>query len=687
MHANVISTILFIYSSTYLHAYLHICLFVNLLDYHRYGSGDAQNTSVYVSTPESSLCVFLLLWLYGWSAIPLSYLYSLAFSNPSTAQISIVAINFFTGFVGVLAVLIMRTIPETVEASKTMEVVFRIFPPYLIGEGFINLSAAFFTNLLGASTGAEKRSYFAWSVTGRVLVYMAVEAVGYMLIVLLLETVWVRRFGQILQAWREQLALRAVPAHVKMGTLLEGAGGVRDGSEVGEGVDEDVLAEHTWLMQERIAESRELGARRDLGDGGISEVGGEGGGEGRSSQAALCVRGLAKVYSPSFLGGHPKYAVRGVSFSCPPGERFGLLGINGAGKSTTLGILTGDIQPTMGECFVGGLPLSDPRTQLLIGYCPQVDPLLDQMTSYETLWFFGRIRGIKEDVLKRRIKRLVRDVGLAKHADRPCGTYSGGNKRKLSLALALVGNPRVLFLDEPSTGMDPEARHGMWEAIERVSDSRSVVLVSHSMEECEALCTRVGIMVGGRLQCLGSNQHIKSRFGACYQIEVRCASAGERDKAVEHLLREWNNGGVQGATTATGATATTATGADEDNKWLRVEECHGSFARFKAGPAMDLAKAFDLLERCKQGKTQTHKDKDEDGVGSKAKTESESESKSPESPESESDSPVGILDYSISQATLEQIFIEFAREQEEEKGQEGQSQAEGAAGMEAEGPM
>jgi ABC-type multidrug transport system ATPase subunit len=108
--------------------------------------------------------------------------------------------------------------------------------------------------------------------------------------------------------------------------------------------------------------------------------------------------------------------------------------------------------------------------------------LLDLMNGYETLWFFGRIRGISEEILTPRIEYLIDQVGLNKHAHKPCGTYSGGNKRKLSLAIALVGDPALLLLDEPSSGMDPEARRNMWEVITKVSESRTVVLTTHSME-------------------------------------------------------------------------------------------------------------------------------------------------------------------------------------------------------------
>jgi ABC-type multidrug transport system ATPase subunit len=146
------------------------------------------------------------------------------------------------------------------------------------------------------------------------------------------------------------------------------------------------------------------------------------------------------------------------------------------------------------------------------------------MTARETLWFYGRIRGIDPVVLKDRVEKLIEQVGLTHFADRTSGTYSGGNKRKLSLAVSLIGSPRVLLLDEPSSGMDPFARRQMWDVIAEVSEDRSVVLTTHSMEECEALCTRIGIMVDGSFRCLGSSQQLKDRYGLGYQIEVRLCS-------------------------------------------------------------------------------------------------------------------------------------------------------------------
>ena len=271
----------------------------------------------------------------------------------------------------------------------------------------INLSTNYFFNkVLG-----QNNSYFAWKVTGRNIVFMAVEAVGYFMFILLTENSYYRRVGYWLDKQRSLLSLSTIrtTAHV---------------------IDEDVQAE-----KDRIVSMH-------LQDSGSAEC------QAAMQQNALIMEDLVKVYPPSILGGTAKHAVRGVSLACPLGERFGLLGINGAGKTSILSILTGDLQPTSGNVYIGGRELSDPRTKRMIGYCPQVDPLLDLMSGRETLWFFGRIRGIPRHMLELRVNSLIQEVGLDYYADKPCGTYSGGNKRKLSLAVAMIGDPKVLFLDE-----------------------------------------------------------------------------------------------------------------------------------------------------------------------------------------------------------------------------------------------
>lgn len=202
----------------------------------------------------------------------------------------------------------------------------------------------------------------------------------------------------------------------------------------------------------------------------------------------------------------------------------------GAGKTTTLSILSGEFPPTSGSAFIDGFDISLDQSKIRrkIGYCPQFDALLELLTVREHLELFARIKGIPKDSMEAVVQGKLEQLDLTNFENKAAGSLSGGNKRKLSVAIALIGEPSIVFLDEPSTGMDPMARRHMWEVISRIStqDARcSIILTTHSMEESEALCTRIGIMVNGRLRCLGSAQHLKQTFGNGYEIDMKTVSA------------------------------------------------------------------------------------------------------------------------------------------------------------------
>jgi len=237
------------------------------------------------------------------------------------------------------------------------------------------------------------------------------------------------------------------------------------------------------------------------------------------------VNKFRKVYPSLFRA--PVQAVERTSFGLEYGECFALLGINGAGKSTTFKALTCEIAPTSGDVQISGHNVQHKfnTVRKLIGYCPQHDAIFELMTVEEHLEYYARIKGIPVALRKRLIDRQITDMNLEEHRLKPAGTLSGGNKRKLSVAMAIIGNPPIILLDEPSAGMDPEARRFMWSVVARISQQRkqsAVILTTHSMEEAEALSTKMGIMVkGGVFRCLGSSQHIKNKFGTGYEIEVK----------------------------------------------------------------------------------------------------------------------------------------------------------------------
>ncbi|KAI2648890.1 Retinal-specific phospholipid-transporting ATPase ABCA4 [Labeo rohita] len=216
-------------------------------------------------------------------------------------------------------------------------------------------------------------------------------------------------------------------------------------------------------------------------------------------------------------------AVDRICVGVSPGECFGLLGVNGAGKTTTFKMLTGDIDVTSGEAVVTGYSI---LTNILdvhqnMGYCPQFDAIDDLLTGREHLHLYARLRGVPESEISRVAEWGIQKLGLFEYAGCTAGTYSGGNKRKLSTAIAMIGCPALLLLDEPTTGMDPHSRRFLWNSIMSVIQGGRAV-------ECEALCTRLAIMVNGTFKCLGTIQHLKYKFGDGYVVtmKIRAAKAG-----------------------------------------------------------------------------------------------------------------------------------------------------------------
>ncbi|CAL7939781.1 unnamed protein product [Xylocopa violacea] len=217
-------------------------------------------------------------------------------------------------------------------------------------------------------------------------------------------------------------------------------------------------------------------------------------------------------------------AVQEISFRVKQRECFGLLGVNGAGKSTTFRMLTGEEMPDSGTMYLGKSEIYTDRKNYLsqMGYCPQTDALLTSLNSFDHLRLFAILRGIPKSKVDLEVNKWINRLNLNACMHQPSGTYSGGNKRRLNIAMALIGNPTLVLLDEPTTGVDPAARRSLWNILQTCQAmGQAIILTSHSMEECEALCNRLVIMVKGQLVCIGASQELKQRFGAGYDIHVK----------------------------------------------------------------------------------------------------------------------------------------------------------------------
>ncbi|CAH2052933.1 unnamed protein product [Thlaspi arvense] len=258
--------------------------------------------------------------------------------------------------------------------------------------------------------------------------------------------------------------------------------------------------------------------------------------EGSKGHAIVCDN-LKKVY-PGRDGNPPKMAVRGLYLSVPPGECFGMLGPNGAGKTSFISMMTGLLKPSSGTALVQGLDICKDMNKVYtsMGVCPQHDLLWETLTGREHLLFYGRLKNVKGSALTQAVEGSLKSVSLFDGGvgDKPAGNYSGGMKRRLSVAISLIGNPKVAYLDEPSTGLDPASRKSLWDVIKRAKQNTAIILTTHSMEEAEFLCDRLGIFVDGGLQCIGNSKELKSRYGGSYVFTMTTSSKHEQE--VERLV-------------------------------------------------------------------------------------------------------------------------------------------------------
>nr|KAF6400151.1 ATP binding cassette subfamily A member 7 [Rousettus aegyptiacus] len=492
--------------------------------------------------PANLPALLLLLLLYGWSITPLMYPASFFFSVPSTAYVVLTCVNLFIGINCSMSTFVLELFSnqKLQNVSQILKQVFLIFPHFCLGRGLIDMVRnQAMADAFERFGDGQFQSPLRWEVVGKNLVAMAVQGPLFLLFTLLLQH-------------RSRLLPRPT---------------LRLPPSLGE-EDEDVARE-----RERVV-------------------------RGATQGDVLVLRDLTKVYT-----GQKTPAVDRLCLGIPPGECFGLLGVNGAGKTSTFRMVTGDMLPSGGEAILAGHSVTkEPAAaHRRMGYCPQSDAIFELLSGREHLELFARLCGVPEAKVAQTASSGLAHLGLSKYADWPAGTYSGGNKRKLATAIALVGDPAVVFLDEPTTGMDPSTRRFLWNSLLAVvREGRSVVLTSHSMEECEALCTRLAIMVNGRFRCLGSVQHLKGRFGAGHTLTLRVPEVRSEPAA---------------------AFVTAAFPGAE------LREAHGGRLRFQLPPgeACSLARVFGELA----ARGAEH----------------------------------GVEDFSVSQTTLEEVFLYFSEVQ------------------------
>ncbi|KAL4616614.1 ATP-binding cassette sub-family A member 12, partial [Arapaima gigas] len=424
--------------------------------------------------------VTLLLLLFGFATFPWMYLLSGIFKDAEMAFISYVCINLFISINTIISTSVLYFLwqlnqndERTQEVYQILCYVFLIFPQFSFGNGLMELARADMQAQILSLYGVDSyKNPFSMDMLGRMFVALSLQGFVFFSLRLLLNKFLMRKIRSLI------CPKKGAPA-----------------------VD-------TWDEDEDVTKERHRVANGD------------------ASSDLLQVNQLSKVYRHM----RKKFqAVKTLSVGIPTGECFGLLGVNGAGKTTTFKMLTGDISPTTGTAQIRNwdgrmVDIIDCRNKgISIGYCPQVDALDELLTAEEHLYFYARIRGISRREIDKEVNYLLRKLELDFYRNNISESYSCGTRRKLSTALALIGHPQILLLDEPSSGMDPRSKRHLWRIISEVKGKCAVVLTSHSMEECEALCTRLAIMVKGQFRCLGTLQHIKNRFGSGFTVKMHLA--------------------------------------------------------------------------------------------------------------------------------------------------------------------
>ncbi|KAK4327949.1 hypothetical protein Pmani_001610 [Petrolisthes manimaculis] len=566
----------------------------------------------YFSAQAAPGALILLLLLYGWASIPMAYVFSFPFQTAAAGFAVLALINIVAGQILTTAVwaLDASNQPKLATASDVLGWISSVVPTYVSSMGFQHLIDTSIYNTqcdildkdtkesvcdalsifsqknpfimccpqcadVGDRICFQKKSYFLLDDLGMARDFLTLVVNGFIFIIILvlieLQVLNIIRF------WVKNLCFKK---------------NIKVTASVGK-QDEDVIAE------------------AELVDAMIK-------GEQESDTTALLVSGLSKSFFSA-----PRPAVNNVSFRVGRGECLGLLGVNGAGKTTTFRMLTGDEQPSAGNAKINNVSLRDDPRRFVqqIGYCPQFDAVLGELTGTEMLILMARLRGVIENQIKNSVNSLVNLVGLTECADRPSSTYSGGNRRKLSTAMALVGNPPLVFLDEPTSGVDPASRRRVWAAVSQaVSRGQSVVLTSHSMEECEALCSRIIIMAQGTLRCVGTTMHLKAKYGqgCSLQIKLKNDPCQPHEEALVSQLKKVISQSLHGAS---------------------LTDEHKGMLAYQVPTTVSWGHLFSVMERLKQGDANNGADVNNSSTSISL-----------------------VEDYAASDTSLEQVFLSFARE-------------------------
>uniref|UniRef100_A0A0V0IV07 Putative ABC transporter A family member 7-like n=1 Tax=Solanum chacoense TaxID=4108 RepID=A0A0V0IV07_SOLCH len=466
-----------------------------------FGFGVLTGLTIFKLNSYSVQCIFY--FVFTNLQISMAFLLAAVFSNLKTAAVVAYTIVFGTGILGFL---LFQSLVDDASFPRGWVIFMELYPGFSLYRGLYELSQYARGGYMVGTSGMFWE-YLSNSNNGmrEVLIIMSIEWVVFLIVSYYLDQVISSGSGN-----RRSLLFFLPNSQRKDLTSLE--------KSSFQSAESSVQIENSDVSEER-EKVEQLLEKPHL------------------NYSAICYN-LKKMY-PGKDGNPDKLAVKGVTLALPRGECFGMLGPNGAGKTTFISMMTGLLKPSSGSAYVEGLNLRTQMNEIYgsMGVCPQHDLLWDTLTGREHLLFYGRLKNLKGAALSEAVENSLKSFNLFQGgvADRLAKKYSGGMRRRLSVAISLIGDPKVVYMDEPSTGLDPASRKMLWDVVKHAKKDRAIILTTHSMDEAEYLCDRIGIFVDGNFQCLGTSDELKARYGGCYMFTM--TTSPENGCKVEDLVK------------------------------------------------------------------------------------------------------------------------------------------------------
>ena len=459
------------------------------------------------------LLIFLTLLVWGFSQIGLAYFFQAFLSNGRTTSVIGYMIALWLIIICTCLNLAMFVIP------KEAPYILNIFPSFAVSRIFYYMAT-----YCGYETCIDTFSRVNDEVR-YALVYMFVGGVIFMGLGVYLYEVLPKQYGI------RKNPVFCIEDGIKTCQKEKEGDIIREGSDENNNIDKNDK-EEDLIIEEKNKENTDIEENNIDNDNTDEEVRKEfiivrdilDKGEYELRKYPLVCDGLCKIYPSNLKSKDPKKRNRksldNFTIHLKDSEIFGLLGPNGAGKTTFFSILTGIYEPTSGNAFIRGNSIlkNIEKTYEFIGYCPQFDLLWEDLSVENTLLFYSRMKNKDENRIKPMVEKILVDVKLVKFRKYLVRELSGGMRRRLSLGVALIGEPPIVFLDEPTTGLDPKNKREIWDILSHCKENRCMILTTHLMDEAETLCDRIGIILKGKIRCLGSQYKLKVNYGKGFKL-------------------------------------------------------------------------------------------------------------------------------------------------------------------------